>query len=532
MLVDSYLYLGGAQEALSLINLQASKIASTVRKVVKETLRSDELENNFKDIEDAMEAFPQDGNIYNTSLNLIVSMLLAIEKAIEFFTKHQYDRAKSVLIKNEKYEDALVESINQIKIDSEKLMKSMNKSHMIGNRKGMVTLIQGQTRITVQIDALKEQNESNSAFLYNSIKDLLDEAETKINRIEELIRERTPSPSPSVMLLGPLQPPTQAQGIPLPWYPQAYTQQYPYYMYPPYMCPPQQSPSWYPQAIAQVQPSASPNSARLQEVLYIPYSDDKDVKQVSNENDVISLRHRVRAEQVVSTSKFRDWAIKAESKELLVEGDFGYDNCYYISALSLLCATLTQALRTREGYISTVFFCGCHGKDDDQYNNGKDVGGVAIMKSMILQLLKQHHSFDLTGLEKDIRLDLLKDGDIDQLCGLFVWLVKRLPRDLILVCIIDGAVHFEIDIFEDGLQKVIKCLLSLSKDNTVPIPVKVLVTSPVQTEITGNLFREERDDDDSRFISLESFPEINYISAAIESDREMNEQLDAYESDD
>ncbi|PKK34600.1 hypothetical protein CI102_15295, partial [Trichoderma harzianum] len=95
---------------------------------------------------------------------------------------------------------------------------------------------------------------------------------------------------------------------------------------------------------------------------------------------------------------------------------------------------------------------------------------------------------------------------------------------LILVCIIDGAVHFEIDAFEDGLQKVIKCLLSLSKDNTVPIPVKVLVTSPIQTEMTAHLFREEGDDDDSRFISLESFPEINYISAAIESDREMNEQ--------
>lgn len=151
------------------------------------------------------------------------------------------------------------------------------------------------------------------------------------------------------------------------------------------------------------------------------------------------------------------------------------------------------------------------------------------MKGMILQLLKQHHSFNLTGIEKDIKLDLLKDGDIDQLCGLFVWLIKRLPRGLRLVCIIDGAVHFEIDAFEYGLQKVVKCLLNLSKDNTVPIPVKVLVTSPVQTEMTGSLFREEDDDDDSRFISLQSFPEINYISGAIESVREMNKQLDAYE---
>ncbi|QYS99269.1 hypothetical protein H0G86_006411 [Trichoderma simmonsii] len=356
-----------------------------------------------------------------------------------------------------------------------------------------------------------------------------------MNQFKELIRERTPSPAPAPapapMLLGPWQPPTQAQGTPLPWYPPAYTQQYPYYLYPPYMYPPQQPLVWHPQPSVKVQPAVSPNSAWLQEVLHIPYSDDKDLKQVSNEKNVISLRHRVRAGQVVSTPEFRDWASKAESKELLVEGNFGYDDCYYISALSLLCATLTQALRTREGYISTVFFCGCHGKDD-QDDDDQDVGGVAIMKSMILQLLKQHHSFDLRGLEKEIKLDLLKDGDIDQLCGLFVWLVKRLPRGLILVCIIDGAVHFEINVFEDGLQKVIKCLLSLSKDNTVPIPVKVLVTSPIRTEITAYLFREEEDEDDSRFIYLESFPKINYISAAIESDREMNKQLDAYEGND
>lgn len=393
---------------------------------------------------------------------------------------------------------------------------------------------------------MDEQSESNIT-LVNLVKDILDEAklerlhaEATMKEVKELIRlERTPSPSPapspapspSPMRLGPWQPPTQAQGTPLPWYPPAYTQQYPYYMYPPYMYPPQQLLVWHPQPSVQVQPAVSPNSAWLQEVLFIPYSDDKDLKKVSNENDVISLRHRVRAEQVVSTLEFRDWAIKAESKELLVEGNFGYDNCHYISALSLLCSTLTQALRTREGYISTVFFCGCHGKDD-QDDDDEDVGGVAIMKSMILQLLKQHHPFDLTGLEKYIKLDSLKAGDIDQLCGLFVWLVKRLPRDLILVCIIDGAVHYEIDVFEDGLQKVIKCLLSLSRDNTVSIPVKVLVTSPIQTEMTAYLFREEDDEDDSRFISLESFPEINYLSAAIESDGEMNEQLDAYEGND
>lgn len=89
MLVDSYLYLGAAQEALSLINLQASQKASAVREAVRGAFRADELGNNFRYIETAMETFPRDGSIYNTSLNLVVSMLLAIETAIQFFTKHQ-----------------------------------------------------------------------------------------------------------------------------------------------------------------------------------------------------------------------------------------------------------------------------------------------------------------------------------------------------------------------------------------------------------------------------------------------------------
>lgn len=69
------------------------------------------------------------------------------------------DRGTAALIKNEKYEDILVERINQITIDSEKLMKSMNISHMIGNRQGMGTLIQGmyQHGATVRNGGSKEE---------------------------------------------------------------------------------------------------------------------------------------------------------------------------------------------------------------------------------------------------------------------------------------------------------------------------------------------------------------------------------------
>lgn len=255
------------------------------------------------------------------------------------------------------------------------------------------------------------------------------------------------------------------------------------------------------------------NSSWLQDVLYIPYSDEEDLKRVVSGNHAIPPAHIGHADQVESTQPFQNWVIQPQSKALLVEGNFGSDDCHHISALSLLCFRWTAGFRIL-GYTLLVFICGFHGKKEqgDEYEDDQDVGGVTMMRSFILQLLKQHPDLDLTGLEKGTRLDSLEEGDLDQLCSLFVWLIKRFSEDIILVCIIDGVVHYEIDDFKDELLKVMECLLSLSKDDGIRFQVKILVTSPTPTKIIRELFTEEVDGDgDSQFISLDSFPEADHI---------------------
>ncbi|KAL7908136.1 hypothetical protein GGI35DRAFT_453446 [Trichoderma velutinum] len=68
-----------------------------------------------------------------------------------------------------------------------------------------------------------------------------------------------------------------------------------------------------------------------------------------------------------------------------------------------------------------------------------------------------------------------------------------------------------------------ECLLSLSKDDGILFPVKLLVTSPTPTEMIRELFIEEDDDeedddeeeeeydDDAQLISLKSFSEVNHM---------------------
>lgn len=94
-----------------------------------------------------------------------------------------------------------------------------------------------------------------------------------------------------------------------------------------------------------------------------------------------------------------------------------------------------------------MFFCSFYweNEQDDEDETDQDLRGVALRRSFILLLLKQHHTLDLTGLEKDTRLDFLEDEDTDQLCSFFLWLIIRLSEDIILVSIIDRVVHYEID---------------------------------------------------------------------------------------
>jgi hypothetical protein len=260
--------------------------------------------------------------------------------------------------------------------------------------------------------------------------------------------------------------------------------------------PPQQLyPPWFiPQT--QIEQESYIDYAGSRDLLNIPDLDQTDIKHITESRNMIPAKYRSRSEQLVNTQQFKDWLVLPKSRELLVHGDFTSGAPNYISALSLLCATLTQVLRTRDRYVSLVFFCGSHIEEDDG-----PTGGKAMIRSLIAQLLRQQ-SFATTLLSREVDLGRVKAGNLGALCTLFGWLVRRLPQDMTLICLIDGISHYENEDYEDDMLKVLRFILGLVRARDSALAVKILATSPSPTDSVQEEFKE----DDDCFLSMAELP--------------------------
>lgn len=222
--------------------------------------------------------------------------------------------------------------------------------------------------------------------------------------------------------------------------------------------------------------------------------DIKDIFHVLGRRHQVPIAKHQKTNALVTTTQFQRWIISPTSCELLVHGEFKGKEPHYVSALSVFSANLVRALRWRERFVSLVFFCGNHVEDDDQ-----PLGGRAMIRSFTVQLLR-HSSLDDVLRDHPVEVDeeRIRKGNIAHLCALFSWLIHRLPKYFVVVCIIEGISHYETDHFEDGMLRVLGAVLELARDPEVAAAVKVLATSPTTTEMVHHRFK----DDDSCFLSL------------------------------
>ncbi len=239
----------------------------------------------------------------------------------------------------------------------------------------------------------------------------------------------------------------------------------------------------------------------------MPNIDESDIDRIMAARDLVPTRYRNRAEQVAGTWQFRDWAVAPTSRELLVHGEQQrrLDGKNGASALSIFCATLMRALRRRVRYVAVVFFCGRHAEEDDAF-----AGGAALVRSLTAQLLRYHY-FDTALLHREVDLERVRAGDAAQLCALFAWLVRRLPQDVTLICLLDGIENYENDEYEADMLAALRCVLALVRDERLAPAVKILVTSSSGTEKVQEAFRE----DDACFLSMMELPRANQESSML-----------------
>lgn len=239
------------------------------------------------------------------------------------------------------------------------------------------------------------------------------------------------------------------------------------------------SPSPAPSAISQGQ---------LLRMLKTPKVEEKDMEYISDSAALVGRREQGRAEHLIANPRFQQWMVQTRSTELLVLGQMKPSRTS-VSALSLFSAAIVGSLRNISRFRTLAFFCGQHSDSSE--------GGIGIIKNLIAQLLRQHQfdAADLSRVSREVNLALFDSGfdNVEQLCRLFVSLVRRLRSNVTLFCVLDS-----INVYEDleymkemRVDKVLLKVLSLTRDNRVQAHVKILLTSPTDTDTIKAAFHED-----------------------------------------
>lgn len=226
----------------------------------------------------------------------------------------------------------------------------------------------------------------------------------------------------------------------------------------------------------------------LVQLLSVTNISDSDLQEVKELGSTISQRDKRKADQVLQMNIFTHWMRSLKPAKLLIHGVFRGSRT--VSPLSLLTATLIETVRTDQiNFVSLVFFGGSHpDRDEDAFSGGK-----ALIQSLISQLLQQQPHMSISPSPLELKLDRVRQGDLQQLCQLLNLLVHSLPGEVTLMCLIDGMVYYERDEFIDETHYVLTELTRLVGDPTIQANVKLLITSPWRTEMTRQFFLEDHE---------------------------------------
>jgi hypothetical protein len=178
----------------------------------------------------------------------------------------------------------------------------------------------------------------------------------------------------------------------------------------------------------------------------------------------MSLGEQDRAVYMMQSNLLKTWLKSLKSSALLVNGG-AYSTDSNRSALSFVCAKLSSALlqarkldtNTSESHIINLhFFCGEHVDWRDNLDNVP----AGILNSLISQLLASYRNFDFTIIE---HLSMLDSDNVKELGHVFSKLLRQLPGDMLVFCVIDGLAFYDDNDRREDAEKLAKILIKLSR---------------------------------------------------------------------
>jgi len=162
-----------------------------------------------------------------------------------------------------------------------------------------------------------------------------------------------------------------------------------------------------------------------------------------------------------------------------------------VTPISQVCATLAQALR-KTGNSVLVFFCG-RNLDGDDPQLGPSRLIRSLLAQLVLLLLQNRWMEDgavimrpsyLQG--KDVDLDQLSTEDV---CQLFHSLLRAVPANMSLVCIVDGISLYEKEVWQGDYDMVMRAFRLVTEDSSLAAPLKLVMTSATSSRFLSSIPR-------------------------------------------
>lgn len=173
------------------------------------------------------------------------------------------------------------------------------------------------------------------------------------------------------------------------------------------------------------------------------------------------------------TPRFQYWLQGRMSNFVFVDGNIETYALDKVSPFTVLCAMLSLNVHTMPEAMSIHFYCGLHTGSHDSVS-----GPRGLLRSLIAQLLLAYEDFDLRFIHSPQYYSELAQHDIGRLCDTFRHLIRQLPADKVVFCLIDGVAFFDSWKLQEELSFVIHKLGALANHTFPDQPIfKLLMIS-------------------------------------------------------
>ncbi|ORY67157.1 uncharacterized protein BCR38DRAFT_152222 [Pseudomassariella vexata] len=206
-----------------------------------------------------------------------------------------------------------------------------------------------------------------------------------------------------------------------------------------------------------------------------------DLRQTLNDGRISDMPDQGQAQWLSRTNEFGNWLSSFHSETLLVDGNLDLSTGGRTSPLSVFSAKLVASFLRLEPTETLFFFCRQHTAIEDQLNGPR--GMMRCLISQLLLILYNRGQANLDFISSPEYVADLECHDFEALCYTFQQLVRHVPYNTPVICIIDSVSGYERMEWADDLCLAVAKLQELVCDVNLGPVFKLFMTCPYRSRV-------------------------------------------------